>query len=76
VTPRALLEPPAPGVPAEVRLLAYDDTGAPMDDSIEHELWDWTGTGARWWSRQLETTVVPPNPDVSWRRRMRSAGRL
>jgi hypothetical protein len=76
MAPRALLEPPPPEAPEEDRPRAYDDTGAPIDERVEHELWDWTGTGARWPGGRLETTVVLPNPDVGWRRRMRSAGRL
>ena len=60
----------SPAVPA------YDDAGNRLDDSVEHELLDWTGTEARWPGGAMETTVVLPNPDVPWRRRWATRGAL
>ncbi len=60
----------SPAVPA------FDDAGGPLDDSVEHELLDWSGGEARWPDGAMETTVVLPNLDVPWQRRWATGGRL
>jgi hypothetical protein len=53
-----------------------DDAGQQLDDSVEHELLDWSGGVARWPGGAMETTVVLPCLDVPWRRRWATGGRL
>lgn len=57
-------------------VLGFDDAGQPLDDTVEHELLDWTGAEARWPGGAMETTVVLPKPSVHWRRRWETGGRL
>ena len=54
----------------------FDDAGHELDDTLEHELLDCTGTEARWPGGAMETIIVLPNPDVHWRRRWATGGRL
>lgn len=64
------------GVVRSPAVPGFNDSGHELDDTLEHELLDWTGDDARWPGGAMETLVVLPRADVPWKRRWATGGRL